>query len=338
MILLLALSFHAHAQTLFDDEKKIAAWLQENKVPAVGIGIIRDGKLKQVKVYGELQKGVAAPYDTIFNVASLTKPVVVILTLKLVSEGKWKLDEPLATYWVDPDIAGDPRHATLTTRHVLSHQTGFLNWRWLDESKKLIFHADPGTKFGYSGEGFEYLRKALEQKFGKPLAELSEQYVFGPAGMRDTQHAWSERTDESRFARWHDKEGKHAYPDHRTDANAADDLLTTVEDYGRFGAYVLGGAGLSEAVFNDMVKVQSTMRPKVFMGLGWEIHKDFPNGEYALIHSGSDQGVNAVLILLPKSKQGLLVITNSDAGFMLYEKLVVESLDLGKELMARAKS
>lgn len=48
-----------------------------------------------------------------------------MLTLRLVSSGEWNLDEPLANYWVDPDVASDPRHKLLTTRHVLSHRTGF---------------------------------------------------------------------------------------------------------------------------------------------------------------------------------------------------------------------
>jgi CubicO group peptidase (beta-lactamase class C family) len=335
--LALALTLGASAQSIFEDDRKVEAWLQEIKVPALGVGIIRDGKLRQVKVYGELQKGMPAPYDTIFNVASLTKPVVTMLTLRLVSEGKWSLDEPLAKYWTDPDIAADPRSALLTTRHVLSHTTGFPNWRWNLEGEKLAFQSDPGTKFGYSGEGFEYLRKALEKKFGKPLAELSQQYIFDPAGMRDTQHEWTARTDELRFARWHDKDGKHAYPDHRTDTNAADDLLTTVEDYGRFAAWVVNGAGLSAELWNEMVKPQSTMKPDAFMTLGWEIHKDFPGGEYVLIHSGSDKGVKTVVLLLPKSKQGLVLFTNSDNGFFTYEKVITENLALGKEIMARAK-
>jgi CubicO group peptidase (beta-lactamase class C family) len=59
---------------------------------------------------GELKPGVPAPRNTIFNVASLTKSVVALLALKLVSTGKWSLDEPLDKYWVDPDIKDDPRH------------------------------------------------------------------------------------------------------------------------------------------------------------------------------------------------------------------------------------
>jgi CubicO group peptidase (beta-lactamase class C family) len=334
---LLALSIPVHAQNLFDDRARIAAWLTENHVPAVGIAVIRDGRLREVKVFGELEANAPAPYDTIFNVASLTKPIVTMTTLQLVKSGKWDLDEPLAHYWTDPDIAADPRAKILTTRHVLSHQTGFPNWRFNAASKKLAFEFDPGTKFQYSGEGFEYLRKALEKKFGKTLPELASSLIFTPLGMRDTQFTWDAHTDESRFARWHDENGKHAYPDHKTTkANAADNLLTTVEDYGRFAAWVINGGGLSESLWQQMTTKQSTIAPNVFMSLGWELHQDFPNGEYALIHSGSDEGVKTLVILFPKSKQGVVVLTNGDNGYKLYERAVVESLDYGSELMKRA--
>ena len=149
-------------------------------MPVLGLGIIEDGKLKQIKVFGEIGKGQAAPYNTIFNVASLTKPVTAIVALKLVSLGKWNLDEPVYKYWTDPDIAHDPRNKKLTTRIILSHQTGFPNWRWLSDSKKLNFQFDPGTQYQYSGEGFEYLKKALEKKFHKSLPQLANELIFQP--------------------------------------------------------------------------------------------------------------------------------------------------------------
>jgi len=111
-------------------QNEIQRWLTMYKVPAVGIGIIEEGKLKQIMVFGDLKKNDPAPYNTIFQVASLTKPVTAMLTLKLVSMGKWQLDEPLSKYWIDPDVVNDPRSLKLTTRHVLTHQTGFDNWRW----------------------------------------------------------------------------------------------------------------------------------------------------------------------------------------------------------------
>src|SRR5215213_8072993 len=122
--LLIASAAATAQERFFDDEQRISAWLLENRVPALGIGVIRDGKVRAVKVYGDLKEGKPAPYYTIFNVASLTKPVVAMVTLRLVSQGKWDLDKPLASYWIDPDVALDPRHEKLTTRHVLSHQSG----------------------------------------------------------------------------------------------------------------------------------------------------------------------------------------------------------------------
>jgi CubicO group peptidase (beta-lactamase class C family) len=285
-------------------EDPIDTLRRQHGIPAAGVGIIREGELREIRVHG-------APYDTVFNVASLTKPVVALLALKLVSEGKWDLDEPLAKHWTDPDVAGDPRAAKLTTRHVLAHQTGFKNWRWMEESKKLTFHFEPGTKHQYSGEGFEYLRRALEKKLGKPLDQLTKSLVFEPLGMRGTKQEDGE-------------------------PNAADDLLTTVEDYGRFAAWVIRGADLPQKLFDDMVKPHAPFRTDAAMGLGWEVHSNLPNGEYALIHSGADKGVHALVMLFPKSKEGLVVLTNGDNGYQLYGKLVTESLTLGSEIMKRA--
>jgi CubicO group peptidase (beta-lactamase class C family) len=110
-----------------NSDDQIQKLLNENKIPALGIGIIREGKLKQVKVFGELKKDETAPFNTIFNVASLTKPVVAMLTLKLVSVGQLSLDQPLDKYWIDPDIRDDPRHKKLTARFILSQRTGFAN-------------------------------------------------------------------------------------------------------------------------------------------------------------------------------------------------------------------
>ncbi len=323
----------------FTDRLQIEQWIKENHVPALGLGIIRDGKLKEIRMYGELKNGTPAPYNAIFNVASLTKPIVALLTLKLVSKGAWNLDEPLSKYWTDPDIANDPRHKLLTTRLVLSHQTGFKNWRYLNPNGKLSFDTTPGTRFGYSGEGFEYLRKALENKFQKPIEKLADSLLFNPLGMHDTQFDWDLSTDESRFAHWFDKSGNEYKQDYKaTVINAADDVLTTIEDYGKFAAHVLQGAGLDSSVFNQMVRPHVPTKGGLYMGLSWEIFLNVgPKKEYALTHSGGDNGVRTLVILLPISKQGLVIFTNGDNGAKLYEKIIVELLDTGRELMDRVK-
>lgn len=306
---------------IFDHDAEIENWLKENKVPTLGIGIIENGKLQQVKVFGEITKGISAPYNTIFNIASLTKPVTAMVALKLASLGKWDLDEPIYKYWTDPDIANDPRNKKLTTRLILSHQTGFPNWRWMSSNKKLSFQFDPGTKYQYSGEGMEYLRKALEKKFGKSLQQLAKCIIFKPLQMNDTRYIWDKNIDTLRLAIGYDKNGKAYETAKNKTPNGADDLLTTVEDYGKFLVSVMDGNGLTKKVFEEMTSNQVSSTKGKHFGLGFEIY-DLGNGEYALSHGGSDNGVQTIVFIFPKSKKGLLIFTNSDTGTSVYETLI----------------
>lgn len=100
----------------------------------------------------------------------------------------------------------------------------------------------------------EYLRKALEHKFGKPLQVLASELIFQPLGMKDTDYIWNKNFDESRFAIGYDKEVKPYLTEKRTTANAADDLITTVEDYGNFLVNVLKGSNLKSEVYQEMIK------------------------------------------------------------------------------------
>lgn len=306
---------------IFDNDVEIEKWLKENKVSTLGIGIIENAKLQQVKVFGEISKSISAPYNTIFNVASLTKPVTAMVALKLVSLGKWNLDEPIYKYWTDADVANDPRNKKLTTRLILSHQTGFPNWRWMNETKKLNFQFDPGTKYQYSGEGMEYLRKALEKKFNKSLQQLANELIFQPLKMTDTKYVWDKNVDTTRLAIGYDKDEKTYETVKNKIPNAADDLLTTVEDYGKFLVSVMNGDGLSKNVFEEMTKNQVASTKGKHFGLGFEIY-DLGNGEIALSHGGSDNGVQTIVFILPKTKQGLLIFTNSDTGGSVYEDLL----------------
>lgn len=305
----------------FTDDADVEAWLKEKKVPVLGIGVIEGGRLKHIQVFGNLATGVSAPYNTLFNVASLTKPVTALVALKLVSAGKWNLDEPLYHYWTDPDVADDPRSKKLSTRMILSHQSGFPNWRWMNADKKLGFQFDPGTGYQYSGEGFEYLRKALEHKFKKSLQQLAGELIFTPLRMSDTRYVWDAQVDTARLAHAYDKDGKPYETVKRQTPNAADDLLTTIEDYGNFLLSVMNSEGLSQTVFHDMISPQVASSRGKHFGLGFEIY-DLGQGDYALSHGGSDEGVQTIVFLFPKTKQGLLIFTNSDTGVQVYETLL----------------
>jgi len=321
------------ATSLFDNDEDIEAWLTSLNIPALGIGVINNGQLQQVRVFGELDNDKTAPYNTIFNVASLAKPMTAIVALKLVSAGKWDLDEPIFTYWTDPEIAADPRTKLLNTRHILSHQSGFPNWRYMNASKQLDFKFTPGEQYQYSGEGLEYLRKALESKFDKSLNTLANELVFIPLGMRDTQYIFNDSIDESRFAKGYDNRGNAYHTIKRKTPNGADDLLTTIEDYGKFLVSVLNKDGISDAVYEDMVSHQVPSSKGKHFGLGFEIY-DFKDGSYALSHGGADKGAQAIVFIFPNAKNGLIIFTNMDDGYKVYEQLLTHFLgEKGNEIM-----
>ena len=254
-----------------------------------------------------------------------------MLTLKLVEEGKWKLDEPLFQYWVDPDIANDIRHKKLTTRHVLNHQTGFVNWRHEHPTKKLTFDFEPGNGFRYSGEGYNYLMKALESKFKKPLEKLLDSLIFKPIGMENTQY-WDESIDTHKLAHCHDAKGNDYNFSYKTGVSGAGNILSTVEDYGKFLIYVMNGAGLSQDLYDEMLKPKVTVNEHLSWGLGWQILTGLPNGEYALEHGGNNTGMWSMSFVLPKSQRGIVVMTNGDNGIFVYHNIIKEAFDEGETI------
>lgn len=319
---------------LFIDKVETEKWLVQKHIPALGIGYIENGKITEVTVYGKNEKGVPYPANTIFNVASLTKPVTAMVALKLVNAGKWSLDEPLYHYWTDPDVAGDPRSKELNTSHVLSHQTGFPNWRNKLSDGKLAFSFPPGTAYGYSGEGFEYLRKALENKFKKSLDQLAQELIFDPLNMKDTRFTWAGDIHESRFANWYKKDGSQYKTYKNMSANAADDLLTTVEDYSKFLAYMIKGAGLNEDLYQKMISKQVSIKPRQYFGLSWIGYEHINGNEKVLQHGGDDIGVHTIAFMLPDSRKGLIIFTNCDNGIDVYIPIIQHYLGkLGQEII-----
>ena len=341
--------FDAEAKVDLRFQEKLSLWMVQQGVPTVGIALIEGGKLKEAKVFGALGNGVPAPVDTLFDVCSLAKPIAAIVALKLVSVGKWSLDEPLCHDWIDPDVKDDPRLQKLTTRLVLSHQTGFPNWRQTMPSGKLAFEFEPGAQFQYSGEGFVYMKRAMERKLGQPWKAIVDACLFSPLGLKQTRVVWDDTLDRSKFATPHEGAGHPLTPEFEREigvtphlATPCDDieyyfspagsLITTIGDYGKFGVAVLKGTGLSEDVFNEMVTPQVALFETGSYGLGWVLVKGLSTGEYALVHFGDDAGLRTFVVLLPQSKRGVVVLTNGDNGGEIYKKVIVQSLDIGKEL------
>lgn len=337
LCLFLSLSFALKGQNYLQmpSQDSLQSWMERLKIPTVGVLTLENGKIAQMQVVGELKTESFEPENTIFNVASITKSITAYLTLTLVSEGKWDLDDPLYPYWVDPDVADDPFHKKLTTRHVLSHTTGFVNWRWMHESEKLTFDFEPGTAVSYSGEGYEYLRRALESKFGKTFRELIQEYIFTPFNMMDSELAWTDTIDENRYAYPHDENGERYDFEETTIPNAADDMFTTLQDLGKFSEAVFAKENLTENIYEEMLKAQSHPKEGVDFALGWVLFQGLPNENSALLSAGADKGVAAMIILFPESQSGIIMICNSDNGRALLGKIILYSLEGGGGILSR---
>ncbi len=332
LFFIISICAQAQNNTIPNLEKLIPKWQEEHKVPAVAVGIIEDGQVTYTKVFGEQRKGIPAGNETIFTVASLTKPIFSMVVLNLIEKGKLQLDEPLYNYHIDPDLTVNKNLKKLNARYVLSHQSGFVNWRNMSPSKKLEFNFEPGSQYLYSGEGFEFLRKALTNKTGKSLPQWAKEVLFNPIGLKDIAFTWNPNWELNKVAYPYNlnmEEYKYAP---RTELNAAAGLQTTIKDYSEVCAYVLNGGGLSKSLFDKMVAPQAKVKENLYYGLGWEVIPSLSNNESVIMHPGNENGISTIVVLLPKSKKGMIVFTNGDSGFKVYQNIVEYYLEEGKEI------
>ena len=290
------------------------------RVPAVALAVLDRGQPAFEEVVGRDAHGYPATDATLFRVASLTKPITTMTVLRLVEQKQWNLDSPLSEYWTDPDVAGDARHAQLTTRLALQHRTGLPNWR----DGRLAFLAEPDKEWNYSGEGFEYMRRAIEKRLGKNLEELAREYVFTPAGMTNTSYVWKDWI-EPRYAGEFYRIGEMLNYWRPTEPNAAAGLVTTIGDYARFAKWVMNGA-LTSHTFREMTQTRQGPPFGFTQGLGWIIARD-KRGHIILNHGGSQTGIRTQVILLPQSGRGLVVLTNASNGGPIIRAILSATLN-----------
>jgi CubicO group peptidase (beta-lactamase class C family) len=325
-----------YAYKLFDTDKDIEKLLKKHKISSIAIGLIKKGSLQQIRTFGNKTSNHPISNNSIYKVASLTKPITAFIVLKLIDEGSWSLDEPVSKYYVDEDIKHSKYLDKLTTRHILSHQSGFPNWRYLTDTKMLTFQFEPGTKWKYSGEGFEYLRKAIEKKFKRPFEDIAQEKLFKPLGMKNTYFYWTDKIDESLYAIEHDENGKPINFEKYTVASASANLLTTVEDYAKFLVYVLNGAGLSEKTYAEFLKVQAKEKDGIDWSLGMQMLSNLPNNETAFMHTGGDYGTKTIALIFKNSRDGLVLFSNSENGMVLWQKIISEYFGVkGNEIVRR---
>lgn len=297
-------------------------WLEEALVPAAAVAFIDNGEVAFTRIYGEKRAGIPSTDDTVFNVASMAKPVTAELILRLVARGELGLDSPMGYYWADPDIAEDPWLHLLTPRVALTHETGFANWRSMTDGV-LQFQFEPGTRPGYSGEGYNYLGRFVEAKTGTDFEVLVQQEVFGPLGLTQSTFTQTVWLDDA-VTPPHDQDGKPLPLQVSDNWSGADDLHTTVGDYALFLASVIRGDAMTDALFElktkphrDQFGANCPLRPDACphrggFSAGWAAF-EYDEGTI-VFQGGGDAGIRTMAFFDPATRDGMVILTNSANG------------------------
>ncbi len=312
-----------------DSLSEAVPWLMEQAgVPGAAIAIV-DGTRVRTHHYGVASVETATPVDegTIFEAASLSKPVFVWAVMQLVDQGRLELDRPLASYVEEPYL-NDPRAAVITARMVLTHHTGLPNWRPRDKDLELVF--EPGTRFSYSGEGFVYLQRAVESITSAPLDTVMRSLVFDPLGMSASSYDWRPEYDDIK-AWGHNALGESPARRKPDRSLSAATLHTTASDLGRFLSAVLTAQRLSPSSQKAMLSPQVAApvdcancarrtakvadSEEIFWGLGWGLVK---TGEgFNAWHWGDNGNFKAYLYGDPRARRGVVVLINGASGLSI---------------------
>lgn len=306
-----------------DLERVITEVTELHNINAVGVVYIRSGNTVHSGVHGVMPDGSPADQASMFKMASVTKPVAASVVLSLIDKGLWSLDEPLATYWIDPDIAGDDRAGKVTTRMVLSHRTGLPNHRGDDP---LAFTYPPGSVQSYSGEGYTWLRRALEAHFEMSFQELAETHLFNPAGMVHASFQGPKSRTEY-LGKFHNT---YQFETPSWDeSNLKGGLMIGTDGLEHFLSWILAGSGWSDGLWKEVTEANhqailsdDTQAFDTF-GLGWVVNRD---GPLTLSHGGSEHGARTYIVLLPEERSALVVATNSSGGLAAIRSVVEATL------------
>jgi CubicO group peptidase (beta-lactamase class C family) len=310
-------------------------------VPGISIAVIKDFRIQWAKGYGiaDATTGAAVDADTLFQAASISKPVAAMAVLRAVQDGRFGLDDDVNTIlksWKLP--TGEfTRDRPVTPRTLLSHTSGLGDGfgfpgyapsaprptlvQILDGQKPsnvgpVRLERPPLAAFKYSGGGVTIMQLALMDALGKPFPELMQEYVLGPIGM--TRSAYEQPLSPERdrnAARAHDGTGKamdakwHVYPELE-----AAGLWTTPTDLARFAIEVQQSIqGRSNGVLSRSL-AQEMVTP-VGVGdyaIGLELQKR--GGGWYFGHSGGNWGFACDLVAHKINGYGLAIMTNGDFG------------------------
>lgn len=333
--------------TTSDIDHTVTRLMNAANITGAGITIFNNRQIAFSKTYGvrDTEKHLPLTENSIMTSASLSKSAFAYMVMQLVDEKRLDLDKPVYQYLPKPlseydaykDLASDPRYKQITARMLLSHTSGFPNWRRFNDGGKLNIAFTPGSRFAYSGEGIDLLQFIVETITNKPLNDLMRDRIFDPLGMTRTSMIWKPAF-ESDYANGYDEQGHSLGPERRPRADAAGSMQTTLADYSRFLQAVMEGRLLSKDARQEMLKPQIRITSKhefptfstettttndpirLSYGLGWGLYWT-PRGK-AFFKEGHDDGWRHYFVIFNDSGTGMLIMTNSSNGEAIYQELL----------------
>ena len=318
-------------------------------VPGVSIAAINDYEVEWTRGYGVLQAGESEPVtrETLFQTASIAKPVVAVAALRYVESGALDLDSDVNQSLVSWQVPENEFTAEekVTLRRLLSHSAGvtvegfrgyalgeevpnlqqILNGEWPANSPPIRVDIVPGTQYRYSGGGYMIVQQLLEDVAGEPFPEIMRNSVLEPWGMTASTFE-SPLPEQLRAiaASGHRVDGAtipggwHTYPE----MGAGASMWATSSDLAQFATKVMQAyAGQTDEVLSHAMAVQMLTPQIEDSGLGPGLDDDGGDLFY-FMHWGGNDGYKSVFVAYPKRGQGVVIMTNSDNGEALLREIL----------------
>ena len=328
-------------------DRTVTRLMNAARVTGLSLAILNDSKIVYVKSFGLRNREESKPLteQTVMYGASYTKAVFAYFVMQLVEEGVINLDKPIYQYLEKPlpeyekykDLASHERYKLITARMLLSHTSGFPNFRWLNADEKLDIKFTPGTKYAYSGEGINLLQFVIEAITKQSIADMMRERIFKPFGMTSTSMTWEERFGEN-YAVGYDEKEKPLGHKQRSSARAAGSMDTTISDYAKFMQAVMQGKGLASRYKREMLTPQIQIYSKyqfptlstetteenraieLSYGLGWGLFRT-PFGK-AFFKEGHDDGWENHSVCFPDREIAIIFMANSSNGDSIFKELL----------------
>ena len=315
-------------ETLAKVEAALSGAISKNNVAGLSVAVVLDNRLAWSEGYGfaDLENFVPFRAGTVHRIASLSKPMTAVAAMQLVEKGKLDLDAPIQAYC--PAFPKKPQ--PITTRQLLGHLSGIRHYRPGEPTSTRHFESvvasleafqadallhEPGAKQTYSTFGYVVLGCVIEGASHQPFAAYVREHVTDPAGMARTRpdDAWAIIPNRARgYAKLETGALRNADLADTSNKVPGGGMVSTAEDLARFAVALDTNALLKKETFARMQVPMRLNDGTASPYFGWSIEER--QGEKLLRHSGSQEGTNSYLLMVPSKGFAVALLANTEGA------------------------